>query len=468
MMKPSTKALLLGLAVAMTPALRGEDSSAPAVTTVKADKTTKLLDASFDSLAKVLEDSRLQVVEAENQRKLALEELDARRKAHAETQRELADLKRQLAATQKSEANWKNESEKLAKKLAAGEEAHANLAKFRDQMANTLEEFASLKGDIAQVRGELEAPAERVALRKQNANLIAENGKLKKNLRDTSQLLANERKQHADVREQLSATQRENAILGNTVADLEKNNLKLTAQLKENTYALSAAKADSQEAIQDSAMLEKVAARLQHEHSNMAKSLAEANLARDQAQQQLASVEAARKAATENASQLGAKLQSANTDLDALRREKADLVQNIGKQAKALKDAETKAKSVSATASEQQKQIAALRTEATRSKDALSAMDQSSKTEITKLREELSKSNAAMMALESDTQELRKISGLTTERLKQTKQQIRAIEEEKQTLREALKKRESEIAQLQASLDKVHSKETARNGETAE
>ena len=280
MMKPSTKAILLGLAVPMTPALSGAES-APADTPAKADKTTKLLDASFDSLAKVLEESRDKVTEAEAERKLALEELDARREAHAATQRELAELKKQLAATQKSEANYKSQTEKLTIKLAAGEEAHANLAKFRDQMAETLKEFSSLQGDIAQVRTELDAPAERVALRKQNEKLRLSQATLEKQLRETKHQLATEQKHHSKTREELAAAQRQNSIATNELNEAKKANSTLTSGLEGALAEISVLKLRSQEAVQNSASLEKLAAQLQHEHSNMSKSLAAAEKARE-------------------------------------------------------------------------------------------------------------------------------------------------------------------------------------------
>ena len=60
------------------------------------------------------------------------------------------------------------------------------------------------------------------------------------------------------------------------------------------------------------------------------------------------------------------------------------------------------------------------------------------------------------------------ISGLTSERLKRTKQQIQVMEEEKKALRDTLKKRETEIAQLQASIKKAKADETAQVSEKKE
>jgi len=99
---------------------------------------------------------------------------------------------------------------------------------------------------------------------------------------------------------------------------------------------------------------------------------------------------------------------------------------------------------------------------------ALQEKTQSAEKQLTGLRQELEKSNASLATLQKDTTELRKISALANDRLKQTKEQIKAAQEEKQVLREALKKRESEIAQLQAHINKEHSKETAKVDEVDE
>jgi chromosome segregation ATPase len=426
----------------MTPILRGEEAAPPADKHVRTDKTTRLLDASFDSLAKVLEESRDKVTEAENQRKLALEELDARRKAHAETQRELAELKRQLATTRKSEAHWKNQSEKLSIKLAAGEQAHANLAKFRDQMAATLEEFSSLKGDIANVRGELEAPAMRVALRKENEKLKSLSAGLEKKLNATRQQLSTERKRHAATRQELIRMSRQNDILGNVLAESRQAAADLEARLEDSRSALQEAKSLASESVQHSAGLEKRASQLQFEHGKMSKSLASAEMARKGAQ---------------------GKLAGTRDELEKSRKQIDALAAKVKRTEKA-----SQAKTAAFTQRQQahEKQIALLKAAVAKDREALGQQEQRSNQQLAALKSELEKSLKEQATLKNDTQELRKISGLTSERLKKTKQQLKALEEEKQTLREALEKREAEIANLQARLEK--STQTARNEEIEE
>jgi chromosome segregation ATPase len=325
-----------------------------------------------------------------------------------------------------------------------------------------------------------------VALKKQNANLRTVKAQLEKRLHETQNQLVAERKEHTKTRDQLTATARQNDILANALAESKGAINSLRTKLEEAGRSLSISESNSQEAIQNSALLEKLASRLQHEHSKMGRELASAVTAREEAQGKLAGVEAARKEAEGKANQLSSKLQTAHADLSTLQREKAELLKTINTKATALKAAKQQYNAEVARSNQRHQeataQILAMKKngEAESKKNAellaqteLNGIEgaesvQAELKEMTKLRGDLQKSNAALKALQNDTLELRNISDLTAERLKRTRQQVVAMSEEKQALKEALKKRESEIAELQANLDKSHISETAQTEQQEE
>lgn len=591
-----TKALLLGLAVAMTPALRAAD--APPLADTKIDNASSVLDASFDSLSKTLNDARNQVVEAVEQRNLALMELQARRDSQAETMRELAALKKQLQVTQRSEAQWKSQSEKLSKKLAAGPEAHAKLASFRDQMDGALKEFSSLQKDIASVRSELQAPAERISLRKENAGLkqakASLEGELKKEATRFKQLgsrLAAETLSHQQTSQKLVNSTRECAKLSNQLATASKGNSELEKQAAVAKRERQALSASNRELQTKTASLQKAGALVQHQLANTSAELkssvaahqkldAQFAAARKTSGEQLASAHKTIKQAQGTLTQLGEKHKAlhviASGTATALKKTQQQVVTEKGarskveqlqaataKQAaelsaqlkangKALATIEDElassqealaevskhtgilrkvaehtavqfkqAKQQAATSEKARHQAEQARNETAKNVTALTVKLEVSGNDLTRAQGQIKKANAELSSIRKDTDELRQIAGVTSGKLKQAKQQTETVRTEmlrakeantkaskelssrleqtsnelgtaktqqqqtasklnevsaqlkqaqqaKATADKALKERDARIAQLQASIEKQRSRETAKIDNSAE
>lgn len=473
MKTPITKAILLGLAVAITPVVRAAE--APPIAEVKIDQASVALDASFDSLRETLSIANNQVTEAISQRDLALKELAARRQAQAEAERELASIKKQLKATQKGEAQWKAQSEKLAKKLAAGEEAHAKLAQFRDQMTGALQEFSSLQKDIASVRGELQAPAERLALRTENAKLKQAKIQLAAKLDDTNCRLAAESKRLQKTDQQLTTVTRKNVALNNMLAAAEEKGTALGAEIEVAGREMQTLDAANRELHSKMAGQEKVQATFQHQLSKKQAELDTTAAARKSAENKLAAasqvIEESKDSIvklTKQGEQLRKTNRQAHQELKNIRK-KADAEQsarrqieklqaNTVKQANELRaelatstkqadglrgeltESSKQAKKLSEELAANTKQADSLRGELDRSKqqvatekgvsnetakkvEALNAQLEGSRKELAASQKLTKTSATALATIRKDTEELRSIVGLTNQKLKNTKQQ---------------------------------------------
>jgi chromosome segregation ATPase len=191
----STTPFLILLAVALSPVVRADEAT-PAQAQKPAAETSAPVQATpgnevapqvvagmqkhIETLAEAIHKAQLEASDASKQRDAAYKEALAVREAKQQIEGQLGGLKKQLDASSQEVSQWKEKASTLEKKatvlekkLGAGEEAYAKLGNFRDEMTNALKEFAVLKNDLASVRGELQAPAERVALKKQVAEVEA-------------------------------------------------------------------------------------------------------------------------------------------------------------------------------------------------------------------------------------------------------------------------------------------------------
>ena len=169
--------LWMSLAVAITPILHANEDpmgQQPAASTADAKKAAEIavptdalagLQRQFETMNKAILEARTEAAGVTGERDAARKEAQAVREAKQQLEAQLAGLKKQLEASNHEVWQWKDKATVLEKKLGAGEEAFRSLATFRDQMDSAMKEFAVLKNGLAEVRGELQAPAERVALK---------------------------------------------------------------------------------------------------------------------------------------------------------------------------------------------------------------------------------------------------------------------------------------------------------------
>lgn len=203
--------LWMSLAVAITPILHANEDpmgQQPAASTADAKKAAEIavptdalagLQRQFETMNKAILEARTEAAGVTGERDAARKEAQAVREAKQQLEAQLAGLKKQLEASNHEVWQWKDKATVLEKKLGAGEEAFRSLATFRDQMDSAMKEFAVLKNGLAEVRGELQAPAERVALKKQLAEANAAKDQIAKKLGD-------EAKAHAESKRQLVAS----------------------------------------------------------------------------------------------------------------------------------------------------------------------------------------------------------------------------------------------------------------------
>lgn len=111
-----------------------------------------------DLLADQRDDARHEVARSHDQLKRALGELD---EVHA-----------RLRAARREAAEWKERAQ-------AAELTHHDLLRMRGELQGAIAEFAALKGDFAEARSELDAPLERVRLRKSIREAEREHGRLR-------------------------------------------------------------------------------------------------------------------------------------------------------------------------------------------------------------------------------------------------------------------------------------------------
>jgi chemotaxis protein MotB len=171
-MKCFSTPIWMSLALALSPLAVAQEAPAeqaatPAVTVevavTKADEIAAMQTA--------IAEARKEAANVAGERDVALKETVAIREAKQQLEAELADLRGQLEQSNHEVWQWKDKASVLEKKLGAGEEAFAKLASFRDEVSVAMKEMAVLKEGLADVRGELKAPAERVALKKELAEL---------------------------------------------------------------------------------------------------------------------------------------------------------------------------------------------------------------------------------------------------------------------------------------------------------
>lgn len=184
-----------------------EQAAAPAV----AEQTVATKADEIAAMNTAIAEARQEAASVAGERDSALKETAAIREAKQQLEAELAGLRGQLEQSNQEVWQWKDKASVLEKKLGAGEEAYAKLATFRDEVSVAMKEMATLKEDLADVRGELKAPAERVALKQELAEL--------KSARDSAvtslEELRNTSKQQADV---LAKVQMERDTLGKNLS----------------------------------------------------------------------------------------------------------------------------------------------------------------------------------------------------------------------------------------------------------
>jgi len=218
--------LWLSLAVAFSPFALGNENQpqneaqaveqAPADEAATRDERRAEMRLRYEAMNQAVTDARAEAVAAANQRDAAHKEATAIREAKEQLQKELGSLNKQLQATNNEVGQWKEKAVELEKKLGSGEEAYQKLGSFRDQMDQALKEFAVLKDGLAEVRVELQAPAERVALRN-------EVDQLKTAREELAGKLSEEATAHAASKELLAARDAKMAEMDQAFADLQKN-----------------------------------------------------------------------------------------------------------------------------------------------------------------------------------------------------------------------------------------------------
>jgi len=136
------------------------------------------LEASFQELAKGLASARDAVAAMTRQRNEARDRVASLTQVNESLRQETSQLRETLSSTRADleqanaeRADWQRTAQQLQARLESGDAAYEHLVKLRDQLQSTVAEFSGLQADIADVRGELEAPAERQALKARIAEL---------------------------------------------------------------------------------------------------------------------------------------------------------------------------------------------------------------------------------------------------------------------------------------------------------
>ncbi len=446
-----TKAILLGLAVAMTPALRAEDAPNPAE--AKAASATCVMEATAATATSdpvccdVADSTEAKPVAVAAQPDPAVAELAALREEQANAKRELEAAQKQLADTCTSEARWKNQAAELDKKLSAGREAHDSLAALRDEMKGTLQEFSAMKQDIASVRSELRAPAERIALRKENEGLKGANAALGDKLKQTETSLA-----------ETTAKQQET---GKQLADANGEIAKLKSQLATATGEIDNLKQAGNQAAKES---EALAAR----NRDMEGVTANLVQTRDKMEQQLA---AADKALAANASATKASEEQLAAARKAAEDSKGAIDALTAKHSAELLQATEQASKAQAAIS--------------RNVEALNARLEESQKEASAAKEEAGKANETSANFRKEAGELRDRMGVTADKLKQSQTEaaqardaagkveslteaLKAARDSQSKAESTVKDRDVRIAELQSSIEKQHAQDTAKVEESAQ
>jgi chromosome segregation ATPase len=252
MKRMRTTPLWLGLALALSPLALGDEvqvqneapaeavqaevqEEAPVDEAAAREQRRAEMRKRFEAMNQAVVDARAEAAAAAEQRDMAHKEAMAIREAKEQLQAQLSSLNEQLELTNNEVGQWKQKALELEKKLGAGEEAYAKLGSFRDQMDEALKEFAVLKEGLAMVRDELQAPAERVALRSEVDQLKAAGDEL------TAKLEA-EATAHAESKEMLAARDAKMSELSAAFETLKKSaaeQLELLNQTQQERDALA-------------------------------------------------------------------------------------------------------------------------------------------------------------------------------------------------------------------------------------
>lgn len=164
------------------------------------------LEASFQELANGLASARDAVAAMTKQRNEARDRVASLTQVNESLRQETSQLRETLSSTRADleqanaeRADWQRKTQQLQARLESGDAAYDHLVKLRDQLQSTVAEFSGLQADVAAVRGELEAPAERQALKARIAKLEEANAAQTAALEDTRAAAA-EKIQAAQVR----------------------------------------------------------------------------------------------------------------------------------------------------------------------------------------------------------------------------------------------------------------------------
>ena len=213
-------------------------------------EANETLRAQLAAARKELDETRREVAQS---RQAHQEELKEVHHAAAQVRGELDEVRQILAQTQQQRDEQRRETEHLKAKLSSGREAFDILSSLRDQLAATSTEVLGLKRDVAGVRGELQAPAERKALKSQVRSLEQE-------LQRVTEQLASERQSF------VAAVQQREALEQSVAArDLHKRELLKTVLGLESRLDTAAARLERALDKQEAARAEAATLRRQAE-----------------------------------------------------------------------------------------------------------------------------------------------------------------------------------------------------------
>jgi chromosome segregation ATPase len=392
-MKLTTAPIWFSLAVAASPLVRAENAPAPAQPATAPTAAVSDVDAlaglqkNLDTINKTIRDARKEATDTAAQRDAARTEATALRDAKLQLEQQLNGLKQQLGASNQEISRWKDKSNVLEKKLGAGEEAYAKLATFRDEMSAAMKEFATLKGGLAEVRSELQAPAERVALKKEAEALKAANADLAKRGEE-------EAKAHVGTKQRLTST--ENALSG-----LKEAFAKLTADAKAKTEELAKALRERSELATKLAENEKTIVAARNEAEGLKKASATVAKERDDARGELTATRDTLAQLQKEAAQLRGTVGPLAAEIKAAR-EQTELA------TAAIREANVARKRAEDAQASAQKELASVKNElasAVTNRDALKQQIAAKATEIDSLRKTVEELNARTAQKEKGAEE---------------------------------------------------------------
>ena len=371
----------MSFAVALSTVIRADEAipaQAQAPAAEVAPQVVAGMQKHIETMAEAIKKAQSEATDASKQRDAAHKEALAVREAKQQIEGQLGGLKKQLDASNQEVTQWKDKANTLEKKaivlekkLGAGEEAYAKLGTFRDEMTTALKEFAVLKNDLANVRGELQAPAERVALKKQVAEVETSRDALTKKLdteikahTESKGLLATLGKTLEDVKnsaktqfEALVKLQRERDELGKNLA-MTNEQLNATRQeaagLKDAKVAvekdLTASRSELSQTQKMLAMLQKDAAELRATMEPLAAGIQDAKNQAAKATTAIREASTARERAENDANQVKGQLQAVNERLVEALKAQDGLKQQVNSKTTELDGLRKKVEQLEATA----------------------------------------------------------------------------------------------------------------------